>query len=60
MFAAVVRGANQSNLHSFYDAGGGLWDVYLNRPLQPADQTWLDNWTNELMTEFPMYARVVS
>jgi hypothetical protein len=49
----LVQGVNQSDLHAFFDAGGGQWDVYLDRPLLPNDTAWIKDWTLTIMNAYP-------
>jgi len=37
-----------TNLHSLWDSGAGLF-ADVKRPLSPANQTYIDNWTDKIM-----------
>lgn len=49
-----IQGVNQSNLHSFFDGGGGLWAQSIYRPLNSTGVAWVSGWTADIMEEFPI------
>lgn len=48
-----IRGANVTNLHSFWDSGAGLWAADPERPLQPDGWALLKDWAARLQAQYP-------
>eukprot|EP00455_Lapot_gusevi_P034126 TRINITY_DN3755_c0_g1_i1.p1 TRINITY_DN3755_c0_g1~~TRINITY_DN3755_c0_g1_i1.p1 ORF type:complete len:327 (-),score=114.54 TRINITY_DN3755_c0_g1_i1:130-1110(-) len=48
-----IHGANQSNLHSFFDSVGGLWSDDPSRPLSPDSLQDINNWAAKVSSQYP-------
>jgi len=48
-----ITGANQSELHAFWDSGANLWPDDPSRPLQPNGTEFINHWATLLETEYP-------
>jgi hypothetical protein len=48
-----IKGANQSELHAFFDSGAGQWQDDPDRPLSPQGLQYLEGWAQQLTTNYP-------
>lgn len=48
-----ITGAQETELHAFWDGGAELWNNDLTRPLNASGTAWLDGWVDTVMTAYP-------